>query len=266
MSDINFRIKRLVEHFAGGNNSVFANMIDVNEANIRNYISGTEPKFNVIEKICKRFEINFEWFILGVGEMEKKNDYNHLISPKIEYSNIIPPIVEIIPSGAANVIMLPAKSAASDFTRALTDPIFYKKNYETMCLPQLQYRKGPFFATEIEGDSMHNTLTHGEWLVGNPIPSFEFIGGYIHTLYHKIHGLITKRLHWIDRENGILLLSSDNEGIDDQEVKIDDISPYMLRAICSVNFNLRNWNNDVRKEIRELKKEVQSIKVSMLNK
>lgn len=73
MSTINLRIAELVQHFSNGNNSDFANRIGVNEANIRNYINGTEPKFGFLEKICKTFEINFEWLILGQGYMLKKD-------------------------------------------------------------------------------------------------------------------------------------------------------------------------------------------------
>lgn len=67
MSTINFRIKELVDHFSNGNNSDFANKLGVNEANIRNYIAGTEPKFNVLEKIVTTFEVNYEWLLTGKG-------------------------------------------------------------------------------------------------------------------------------------------------------------------------------------------------------
>lgn len=73
MSTINLRIAKLVQHFSNGNNSDFGNKIGVNEANIRNYINGTEPKFGFLEKICKNFEINYEWLLLGQGNMLKED-------------------------------------------------------------------------------------------------------------------------------------------------------------------------------------------------
>lgn len=72
MSTINFRIEKLVKHFSNGNNSDFGLKIGVNEANIRNYISGTEPKFNILEKIANNLEINFEWLLTGRGSMLKE--------------------------------------------------------------------------------------------------------------------------------------------------------------------------------------------------
>lgn len=71
MSSINNRIKYLVDTYCDSNNSVFANRIGINEANVRNYIKGTEPKFNIIHKIATNFELNFEWLILGIGSPEK---------------------------------------------------------------------------------------------------------------------------------------------------------------------------------------------------
>ena len=73
MTTINDRIKILVDHFSDGNNSKFASEIGVSEANIRNYISKTEPKFSALEKIVKKFEINYEWLLTGQGVMLKPN-------------------------------------------------------------------------------------------------------------------------------------------------------------------------------------------------
>lgn len=76
MNTINNRIKELVEYFSNGNNSLFANKLGISEANVRNYISKTEPKFNVLEKIVNTFEINYEWLLTGNGEMIKSKDDN----------------------------------------------------------------------------------------------------------------------------------------------------------------------------------------------
>lgn len=221
------------------------------------------PTLLQVVEIGSKLDQSLDYLILGnepteilPSVREARSHYDH---------KTVPPVIDIVPTGTANVIILPVKSAASDFTRALTDPIFYKEGfkYETMCLPQLQYRKGPFFATEIEGDSMHSTLTHGQHLVGSPIPTIDFVGGYIYTFYHSLHGLITKRLHWIDKAAGLLMMTCDNQDIDDQEIFLGDMSPYMLKGICAVNFNLRNWNNDVRREIRDLRNDVKQIKTTL---
>jgi|GEM_PF-1608395 len=225
-------------------------------------VIGTDKYLKIIEYYP---EINPRWLLSGKGPMlQSELGILQVNESKSVYAESIPPVIDLHPNGKANVIVLPVKSAASDFTRALTDPVFYeeKNKYDVMYIPDLQYRPGPFFSTEIEGDSMHPTLTHSERLVGKPIPKAEFVGGYIHTLYHRSFGLLTKRLYWLDKikHPGLIKMVSDNEDVEDQIINIDDVSPYILRGVLSVNFNLRNWNNDVRREIRELREEFQDFK------
>ncbi|WP_312312213.1 S24 family peptidase [Empedobacter brevis] len=76
MNTINERIKTLVMHFTEGNNSMFANKLGVSEANIRNYIAKTEPKYSILEKIVNTFEINYEWLLTGNGEMLKSEAHS----------------------------------------------------------------------------------------------------------------------------------------------------------------------------------------------
>lgn len=71
--NIGLRIKNLVDYFADGVNTRFAELIGTSEANIRNYRNGKMPKFDFIYNICTKLEINYEWFIAGKGEMLKHN-------------------------------------------------------------------------------------------------------------------------------------------------------------------------------------------------
>lgn len=64
------RIKLLVQRF-GGSNLQFANILGVNESNIRNYISGTQPKFDILQSIVQKFEVNAEWLLTGEGDITK---------------------------------------------------------------------------------------------------------------------------------------------------------------------------------------------------
>ncbi|MCY1635769.1 S24 family peptidase [Marinifilum sp. D737] len=69
MSNISERIKELVSYFCDGNNSKFAVKVGTSEANIRNYIAGRQPKFEVLSSIANHFEINYEWLLTGKGDM-----------------------------------------------------------------------------------------------------------------------------------------------------------------------------------------------------
>lgn len=68
---ISSRIRALVDYFCEGNKSDFARLIGTNEANIRNYLAGKQPKFDTLSAMVEKFEINAEWLLTGKGEMLK---------------------------------------------------------------------------------------------------------------------------------------------------------------------------------------------------
>jgi transcriptional regulator with XRE-family HTH domain len=86
MSTINLRIKHIVDTLYGGNKSKMATEIGIDEANIRNYIKGTEPKATFIEKILEKTEINIEWLLTGKGEIQKENVKNEIpVENEVDY-------------------------------------------------------------------------------------------------------------------------------------------------------------------------------------
>lgn len=70
---ISERIQALINEFCNGTNSQFAKTIGVNESNIRSYLSGTQPKFDVLSSIASKLAINCEWLLTGKGNMTKQN-------------------------------------------------------------------------------------------------------------------------------------------------------------------------------------------------
>jgi len=161
MNNINFRIKQLVEYFANGNNSTFGQMIGVNEANIRNYIAGTEPKFNIIEKIASQFEINFEWLLLGKGEMSKmaiSSDMMH----EVTFENKVPQVITVDSHSKDNIVMVP-HSLKAGYIEGFNDPKFIKK-LPSYRLPGMN--NGVFRMFEVEGNSMRGTIPNKSIAVG----------------------------------------------------------------------------------------------------
>ncbi|KAA5532698.1 hypothetical protein F0919_18125 [Taibaiella lutea] len=73
------RLQELINEFAKGNNSRFASLVNSDEAKIRNYLKGTQPKLDFIQSVMNKFEINFEWFILGKGSMFEKEQKKIII-------------------------------------------------------------------------------------------------------------------------------------------------------------------------------------------
>lgn len=73
-SEISQRIAELVDYFAEGVNTKFAELVGTNEANIRNYKNGKMPKLDFIQNVCSVFEVNYEWLIAGKGDMLKSKN------------------------------------------------------------------------------------------------------------------------------------------------------------------------------------------------
>ena len=69
---IHNRIRKLVDFYGNGTNTVFANLIGVSEGNIRGYIKGVVPKQDFLEKVVRNCDVNPEWLLTGVGDMQKE--------------------------------------------------------------------------------------------------------------------------------------------------------------------------------------------------
>ena len=72
-SAISERIQMLITEFCDGKNLPFAKAIGINESNIRSYIAGTQPRFDVLAAIADKFAVNCEWLLTGRGKMTKTN-------------------------------------------------------------------------------------------------------------------------------------------------------------------------------------------------
>lgn len=163
MNDINFRIISLINTFAGGNNSEFAQILGINEANVRSYVKGTEPKFNVIQKIAEKFEINFDWLLLGKGEMLKTQQI--VSETKADY-NRMPTIVTVDTHERENIPLV-SVAARAGYLEGYYKPDFIK-NLPVYRMPGLD--NGTFRAFQVRGQSMNQAALHdkcyavGEWV------------------------------------------------------------------------------------------------------
>ena len=92
---ISERIQALIDAFCNGKNSQFAKVIGVAESNIRSYLSGTQPKFDVLSNIASKFAINCEWLLTGNGKMLKEEaspiPCNLVRKNPVKGENYIPP-------------------------------------------------------------------------------------------------------------------------------------------------------------------------------
>jgi SOS-response transcriptional repressor LexA len=66
---IHERLRQLVEAKAGGKNTVFADKLGVNEANVRGYTKNVVPKADILERIVTTYDVNARWLLTGEGRM-----------------------------------------------------------------------------------------------------------------------------------------------------------------------------------------------------
>ena len=72
--NIHDRIKWLVDNLAEGKNTIFADKLGINEANVRSYIKGVQPKADILSKIVLSYEVNALWLLTGAGYPLQKNE------------------------------------------------------------------------------------------------------------------------------------------------------------------------------------------------
>lgn len=265
---INIRIEQLVQHFCNGNNSAFANKIDVSEANIRNYIKGTEPKFNIIERIAESFDINYEWLLIGKGSMLKKEEKDELKEPQQTYFNRkeskVPQVITIDSNGKDNITLVPV-SAAAGYLSNYDNPTYIEK-LPTYTLPGMN--NGIFRMFQVSGFSMLPTLHDKSYVVAQFVENWneDIKDDRVYVVVTQEHGIVVKRLLNRIGKYGTIYCKSDNrKEYPSFTLSVEEISEIWE---CKMNMSFEFPNpahiydrlNDLEAELLHIKTELKSNK------
>jgi phage repressor protein C with HTH and peptisase S24 domain len=198
-SDISLRIKDLVNHFAEGKNTKFASLVGTSEANIRNYTdNGKLPKFDFIVKVCSVFEISYDWFILGIGNMKDKPTHNIIKSPETEY--------KAIPSNTG-IPLIPIEAVAGLAKGDIT--VMEYEVTENYLVPEFNAR-GVKYLIRVSGSSMYPKYSNGDILACRPITDTTFFQwGKVYVL-DTDQGALVKRL-FEGKDDSSIECRSDNK-------------------------------------------------------
>ena len=207
---ISERIQALIDAFCNGNNSQFAKSIGVAESNIRSYLSGTQPKFDVLSNIATKFAINCEWLLTGKGDMLKATDTPaapHVAEPKkddfLELHRAKPGShkgIPLIPMDA--VAGFPADGSG----RA------YLEDCERYVIPEFE-NKGADFLVRVSGDSMIPLYYSGDLLACHKVTDIRFFQwGTIYVL-ETSQGTIVKRVQESTEHDDCILCVSENSEV-----------------------------------------------------
>lgn len=201
------RISTIVEKFGNGKNTVFASLIGVSEANVRNYKNGVMPKADFLEKIARSFDININWLLTGEGNMLSSESEKEEKLPSVNQTYEGTPYFNVDFIGGFDIIV-------NDQTR---NPDFYI-NYPP-------YNQEGVVWYNLTGHSMEPEISNGDIIalreVTTPIqylPAGE-IYGIVTEEYRTV-----KRIRLSQKEGFVRLIPSNkSEEFCEQEIPISMI-------------------------------------------
>lgn len=217
-------------------------------------IKGAKPSLDIIKDVSNKFEeFSIEWWINGVGNMIKKSKQTQ--SNDKEFNS--PKVVVTDSDGTEQILLLDSKAAAG-FPLHINDSDYYK-NLPTLKLPKIKEGSGTYICVEVQGNSMEPTILQNQWVVGKfeEDPFNNLRGGEICLIVTK-SGVVCKRFYIKDKKRGVIECVSDNEDFSTFElIQSDYLQVY--KYICDINFNSRNSNSDLRKDIKGLDRRISLI-------
>ena len=208
--------------------TVFADKIGVSEGNIRGYIKGIMPKYDVLEKIVTSLDVNPDWLLTGRGNMEKEPDQQQAgiqVQEKfpLKTDNLVD--LQRIPlynlEATAGLVSL--------FNDVDAIPISY------ISLPDLPACDG---AVYVRGDSMYPLLKSGDIVLYKQVHDMQYgiFWGEMYLISANVDGdefVTIKYIHKSERENCVKLVSHN------QHHEPKDIPISMIRALALVKASVR---------------------------
>lgn len=200
------RISTLVEKFGNGKNTIFASLIGVSEANVRNYKNGVMPKADFLEKIARSFDININWLLTGEGNMLRSES---------EKENI--PVAHPSDSPTEGIPLIPISAMAGAFTGEQT---VLEYECERFVVPTF---KGAEFLISVKGSSMYPKYNSGDIVACKRLPMDElfFQWNKVYVLDTDQGPLIKRVKPGSDKEH--VLIVSGNEHYEPFELPLDRI-------------------------------------------
>ncbi len=236
-----------------------ADRLSIGRTSVSNYEKAvSKPEFDTLITISKLFDTSLDDLINKDLSRVPKNETSVGIpassaatnDPKPAYTTAIPTTVTVDNTGKENIVMVDVKAAAG-YGSSIQEPSFFKK-LPAFSLPGPQFRNALFRAFEVDGDSMYDTLDHGDWVICRYLDqSFhEIKDGYIHVLVTQDEVWV-KRLLNRSKEREKIVMLSDNEAYPPREVDVSDVKEIWL-VKGRLGFNLRSRRLDYLKQLNTL--------------
>lgn len=174
-----------------------------------------------------------------------------------------PVVVTVDEEGQENIVMVDTKAAAGYPTRYL-EPEYYKE-LPAFKLPGTDYRNGTFRCFQIDGDSMQDTIQHGDYVIGRFCDNHfrDVREGYIHVIVTNDNVLVKRVINRAEAEHKLHLLS-DNDAYPEIVVDIDEVKElWYVKSKLSTYMPVKKADMD--KLIGDLTMQVQLLKSRLDN-
>ena len=224
MSSISNRIQELINQFCHGNNSEFARVIGTSEANVRNYLSGTQPRFDVLQAIAENFDVDCQWLLTGRGDMLARepyvvaNKFRLMTDRCVEMQRV--PLYDLEATAGLVSLFLD--------THAKT-PIDY------ISIPDLPICDG---AVYVRGDSMYPLLKSGDIVLYKQITDMQYgiFWGEMYLIAFNVDGEEYVAIKYVQKseQEGYIRLVSYNPHHSPQDIPLNRV-----RAMALVKASIR---------------------------
>lgn len=286
-TDISERIKYLLD-FKGVNANSFAKELGYQRSqtlyDIINRKSAPSYDFFLRFENAGYSEIfNIRWLLNGNGEMlvapnnanTKKettpsfddnsntlSDPNNTDSVHPTLSKNVQPTVHPTPINDeatlknGNIIMIDLKAAAG-LPGNLLKPYYYK-DFPSFSLPGANYRFGRFLCVQINGDSMHPTIKHNEWLIAEEKETLSAIkSGHVYLVITK-DAVLCKRVYYNNLATFIELHSDNDDVYPIEKISVTDVLK-IYKGTDKLTNDFRNYDSDMRKDVAHLKEQISDL-------
>ena len=214
-----------------------------------NYSVNYSPKSQTKSTQKKQPEAGEE--VPGYAKRNVHKKQTSLVHPQAEIIEV--PVNE---TGNPTIVQLDIQAAAG-LPYHVDDPE-YLKDKPAFSLPGEQYQRGEYFSIQVNGDSMEDTIYHGDWLICERVYDLtEVKDNYVHVIVTK-EGVVTKRVLNRIEKRGSLALKSDNEAYTTYDEPVGNIL-MVLRATGRITAILKNRNAGMAREVSDLKDRVEQL-------
>lgn len=218
-------------------------------------IGHNKPSLDLIYSIVSKNNISLKWLIEGIGE-KHISDSKFTNQTKTGSGGTL--VITVDESGNDNISMVDIKASAG-YPQHFTEAYFFN-DLPAFKLPGNEFKNGIFRAFQVDGDSMYDTLDHGDWVICRYCDNHfkDIRDGYIHVIVTRTEVNVKRLMNRVDARSKIVLIS-DNDEYPTRELDAVDVSEIWI-VKGRLGFNLRSKRKDILRSLNELNADIIELK------